>query len=187
LQLLSWWAAIFILALAIKSDRIAMQWGFDGKPTWYAPKFVGLWFTVALALAVRLLIGDASTYVPERVRAAELGLLMFSIIVAAVHLLIIRDCRTRKLKQFQLPWPFRHCEEAKLTKHPVRMSRSFASLWIASLAACNEVVGMQTTEANKRGWQEAVRHDDRVTAGESEASRSILLQEVLRIEQPIKE
>jgi hypothetical protein len=31
----------------IRSDRIAMQWGLDGKPTWYAPKWLALlsgWF-----------------------------------------------------------------------------------------------------------------------------------------------
>ena len=33
----------------IKSGRMAMQWGFDGKPTWSAPKAVGLWGTVMLA------------------------------------------------------------------------------------------------------------------------------------------
>jgi hypothetical protein len=28
----------------IKSNRMAMQWRFDGKPTWHAPKLLGLWF-----------------------------------------------------------------------------------------------------------------------------------------------
>jgi hypothetical protein len=74
----------------IRGDRIAMQWGFDGEPTWYAPKAVGLWGMVAFALAVRLLIWAASSYVPEKVHGAEIGLLLFSVIVAAVHLLMLR-------------------------------------------------------------------------------------------------
>jgi hypothetical protein len=49
----------------IKSRRIAMQWGTDGEPTWYARKALGLWGMVAFALAVRLLIWAASTYTPE--------------------------------------------------------------------------------------------------------------------------
>jgi hypothetical protein len=27
----------------IKRERVAMQWRSDGKPTWYAPKWVALW------------------------------------------------------------------------------------------------------------------------------------------------
>jgi hypothetical protein len=36
-----------------QGERIAMQWGFDGKPTWHAPKQIGLWSMVALIPAVR--------------------------------------------------------------------------------------------------------------------------------------
>jgi hypothetical protein len=50
----------------IRSDRMAMQWGFDGEPTWYAPKAVGLWGIVAFALAVRLLIWAAFGKGPRR-------------------------------------------------------------------------------------------------------------------------
>ena len=69
---------------------MAMQWGLDGEPTWYAPKAVGLWGMVVFALAVRLLIWIASTYAPEKVHGAEIGLLLFSVIVAAVHVLTLR-------------------------------------------------------------------------------------------------
>ncbi|MDE5452328.1 hypothetical protein GWE18_05470 [Bradyrhizobium sp. CSA112] len=69
---------------------MAMQWGLDGEPTWGAPKAVGLWGMVAFALAVRLLIWVASTYAPEKVHGAEIGLLLFSVIVAAVHVLTLR-------------------------------------------------------------------------------------------------
>ncbi len=59
----AFWAAIavmigcnFYFSPRILTDRIAMQWGFDGKPTWHAPKFVGLWGSVVFALVVRGLI-----------------------------------------------------------------------------------------------------------------------------------
>ncbi|MBR1121865.1 hypothetical protein JQ628_10115 [Bradyrhizobium lablabi] len=74
----------------IRSDRIAMQWGLDGQPTWHASKAVGLWGMVAFALAVRLLIWALSTYAPSKVHGVELGLLLFSITIAASHALLLR-------------------------------------------------------------------------------------------------
>jgi hypothetical protein len=44
-----------------------MQWGFDGKPTWYAPKQVALWGMVLFMLAIRFFIWLASTYAPQSV------------------------------------------------------------------------------------------------------------------------
>jgi hypothetical protein len=91
-----WAAVIFIVACnlyygpRIASDRIAMQWGLDGKPTWFAPKGVALWGMVAFVLAVRLLIWTAMTYVPDKVNGPEVGLLLFSIIAAVVHLWVLR-------------------------------------------------------------------------------------------------
>lgn len=91
-----WPALIFIIACnlyygpRIASDRIAMQWELDGKPTWFAPKSVALWGMVAFVLAVRLLTWAAMTYVPDHVNGPETGLLLFSIIVAAVQLWVLR-------------------------------------------------------------------------------------------------
>src|ERR687884_401546 len=74
----------------ITNGQIAMQWGLD-RPTWYASKAVGLWSMVAFALAVRLLIWILSTYAPSKVHGAEVGLLLLSLIVAASHVLVIRQ------------------------------------------------------------------------------------------------
>ncbi|WP_156042137.1 DUF1648 domain-containing protein [Bradyrhizobium sp. URHD0069] len=74
----------------IRYNRMAMQWGFNGQPTWYAPKALGLWGMVAFALAIRLLIWAASTYVPEKLHGADIGLLLFSVIVAVVHVITLR-------------------------------------------------------------------------------------------------
>ena len=70
----------------IKGERIPMQWGLDGKPTWSAPKQIALWGTVAFMLAVRLLIWTASTYIPSQVHGVEIGILGLSATVVAAHL-----------------------------------------------------------------------------------------------------
>jgi uncharacterized membrane protein len=71
-------------------NQIVMQWGADGQPTWRASRAIGLWGAVAFALAVRLLIYVLSIYAPSRVHGAEVGLLLFSIIIAASHFLVLR-------------------------------------------------------------------------------------------------
>ena len=73
----------------IRSDRIAMQWGFDGKPTWYAPKQIGIWAVPALMLVVRLFIWAAMTWLPARVHWPELGIALLSVIAAGVHVFIL--------------------------------------------------------------------------------------------------
>jgi hypothetical protein len=66
-----------------------MQWGLDGKPTWSAPKRPALWGMLALMLAVRGIIWAAMTYIPEKVHSPELGLVLFSIIIALAHLFML--------------------------------------------------------------------------------------------------
>jgi hypothetical protein len=74
----------------IADDRVAMQWGIDGRPTWYAPKAIGLWGMVGFALAVRLFIWIASTYVPTKVHGVETGLLIASVVIAASYAFILK-------------------------------------------------------------------------------------------------
>jgi hypothetical protein len=92
----AFWPAIAFMVLCslyfgvrIKSDRMVMQWGFDGKPIWSAPKAVGLWMTVVIALFTRFLIWAAMTYFPQTVHHAESGLLMSSIIFAVLHVIVL--------------------------------------------------------------------------------------------------
>jgi hypothetical protein len=73
----------------IRSDRIAMQWGFDGKPTWHAPKQIGIWAVPAVMLVVRLFIWAAMTWLPARVHWPELGIALLSVIAAGVHVFIL--------------------------------------------------------------------------------------------------
>lgn len=77
----------------IKRERVAMQWRSDGKPTWHAPKWVALWGMVAFMLAVRLIIWLASTYAPQSVHGAELGVVLFSVIVTAAHLFVLKTAQ----------------------------------------------------------------------------------------------
>ena len=92
----AFWPAIASMVLCslyfgarIKSDRMVMQWGFDGKPSWSAPKAVGLWVAVVIALFTRFLIWAAMTYFPQTVHHAESGLLMSSIIFAVLHVIVL--------------------------------------------------------------------------------------------------
>jgi hypothetical protein len=96
-DLVFWPAVAFVAGCSlhyrprIKGDRVAMQWGLDGKPTWYASKRTALWWIVALMLAVRLLISAAMIYMPDRVNSPEIGLTLFSVVIAAAHLWILRS------------------------------------------------------------------------------------------------
>jgi hypothetical protein len=77
----------------IKGERMAMQWGVDGRPTWSAPKQIALWGMLAFMLAVRLLIWAASTYAPSRVHGVEIGILGVSVTAVAAHLYTLMAAR----------------------------------------------------------------------------------------------
>ncbi len=86
-------AASLYYAPRITSERVAMQWGWDGKPTWTAPKQFALWGMVAFMLALRLFIWFAETYLPQHVRGVEIGIAGVGIIAAAVHVFVLRKAR----------------------------------------------------------------------------------------------
>jgi hypothetical protein len=77
-------------AQRIKGDRIAMQWNFGGKPTWHASKFAGMWGPIAFAVIVRLVIWAAQTYTPDKVHGVDIGLVLFSVIIATVHAVTLK-------------------------------------------------------------------------------------------------
>ena len=74
----------------LRRERVAMQWRSDGTPTWHAPKRVALWGVVPFMLGVRLIIWLASAYAPQTVHGAELGIVLFSVIVAAAHVFVLK-------------------------------------------------------------------------------------------------
>lgn len=91
-----WLASIMMIASSLYSapriarDRIAMQWGFDGKPTWFAPKPIGLWALIALALGIRAIIWAATTWMPHRVHGADIGVAVVSVTLLVSHLFVLR-------------------------------------------------------------------------------------------------
>jgi hypothetical protein len=74
----------------VTAPRLPMQWGFDRKPTWFAPRLVALWFSVGLAVLVRLFILVLETHAPEKLNKASLGLILFSVIIATAHVIHMR-------------------------------------------------------------------------------------------------
>jgi hypothetical protein len=79
-------AVSIVFAGRTTAPRLPMQWRLTGEPTWYAPRLVALWFLVGLAVLVRLVLVVVETYAPERLHGASLGLILFSVIIAVVHL-----------------------------------------------------------------------------------------------------
>jgi ABC-type branched-subunit amino acid transport system permease subunit len=73
----------------IAQDRIAMQWGFDGKPTWFAPKPLGVWGLIVFALVVRALIWAAITWIPHLVHGADLAIMLIAVTVVVSHLFVL--------------------------------------------------------------------------------------------------
>jgi apolipoprotein N-acyltransferase len=90
-------AAVALIACAnlyygprIPQKRIAMQWGLDGKPTWYAPKSAYLWGILAFVILVRAMIWAFVTYAPQTVHGLGAGIISFAITVALAHIFILK-------------------------------------------------------------------------------------------------
>src|SRR5580704_11630969 len=75
----------------ISSGKVAMQWGLDGKPTWFAPKWLALWGMIPFMLAVRLFIWAAVTYTPQYVHGTEAGVLAFSAVMVLTQVYILNE------------------------------------------------------------------------------------------------
>jgi hypothetical protein len=78
----------------IEQARIAMQWRSDGAPIWYAPKWLAMWGVIFFMIAARLFIWLASTYEPQSVHGVELGIVIFSVVIAGSHLYVLMKART---------------------------------------------------------------------------------------------
>jgi hypothetical protein len=73
----------------IDRERIAMQWGRNGEPTWHAPKWFAMWGMVVFMGAVRFFIWLASTYAPQSTHGVELGI----VVAAGSHLFLLMKAR----------------------------------------------------------------------------------------------
>jgi hypothetical protein len=81
--------ANILLSASITAERVPMQWGFDGKPTWYAPKIVGVWGPLVFALAIRTGIYAAQIYIPDKIRGLEFGLAGMGVVFAISHAFLL--------------------------------------------------------------------------------------------------
>jgi hypothetical protein len=70
----------------IRVERIAMQWDATGKPTWFAPKWLAVWWGVAMLALLRLIIWVGLTYFPAKTHQPELGMVIGSFVVAMSYL-----------------------------------------------------------------------------------------------------
>jgi hypothetical protein len=81
--------AVVVIAIAtvrygtrIDSIRIPMQWGFDGNPTWFAPRLIGLWFPLIIGVLVGGVMLFAGLSGEPQGNRIWYGLIAFSLIVA---------------------------------------------------------------------------------------------------------
>lgn len=66
----------------ITALRIPMQWGVDGKPTWLAPRLIGIWFSFVFTAAVATFLLTLAHYQPQ----ALTGLIGAMAIVIATNM-----------------------------------------------------------------------------------------------------
>jgi hypothetical protein len=72
---------------SIESEKIPMQWGSDGRPAWFAPRLVGVWFQLYFLFAVGgVLIALAFFVEPEKIPVLCLSIILVSATTAAAHL-----------------------------------------------------------------------------------------------------
>jgi len=53
----------------ITSRRIPMQWGTDGRPAWFAPRFIGLWFSFGVTAAFSAFLLALALHDPQKLTA----------------------------------------------------------------------------------------------------------------------
>jgi hypothetical protein len=70
----------------VTTAMLPMQWSISGEPTWFAPRLVALWFSVGIAVGVRLVILLMEVYNPKKLHETSIGLILFSVIIAVVHI-----------------------------------------------------------------------------------------------------
>lgn len=102
-------ALIFMIWTSLRAGRrlpdharIPMQWGLDGKPTWTAPRAVGLWFTpvlggLILGFVAALLWLGAPTTDATRPDAAVFVQLLVAASLAGAHFLHLRHVLRRAI------------------------------------------------------------------------------------------
>ncbi|WP_157577962.1 hypothetical protein [Roseivivax halodurans] len=72
------------------ATHLPMQWGLNGKPTWFAPRVIGLTFTPVLAISVTGFIfvveGRAEAHIAALVAVAFLAAHLLHLMLVYRHL-----------------------------------------------------------------------------------------------------
>lgn len=66
----------------ITSQKIPMQWGSNGTPTWFAPRLVGLWFSFGFTTIVSAVLLILALYHPQKLT----GLIVAMVIVTGTNM-----------------------------------------------------------------------------------------------------
>jgi apolipoprotein N-acyltransferase len=66
----------------ITASRIPMQWGTNGRPTWFAPRLVGLWFSFGFTAIVSAFLLVLAYYQPQQL----MGLIAAIVIVIGTNM-----------------------------------------------------------------------------------------------------
>jgi hypothetical protein len=59
-------SCMFYFSRRIKGDLMAVQWDATGKPTWFAPKWLAVWWGVTLLALLRLIVWVGIAYFPTK-------------------------------------------------------------------------------------------------------------------------
>jgi len=71
----------------IATSKVPMQWGVDGKPTWYAPRSLGLWWMLGFMLIVGGGLLAMTRFVEsEKVTGLSYSLILLSVTTAAIQI-----------------------------------------------------------------------------------------------------
>ena len=79
-------AASLYFGQRIRIQEIPMQWGFDGRPIWYAPRIIGLWWMLYFAIVVGIgLLVLAHFATGAKAGNLWLAVMLFSVIATVVQ------------------------------------------------------------------------------------------------------
>jgi hypothetical protein len=64
-----------------------MQWGFDGQPTWYAPKWVALYAPILVTMfgVPLFLTGFDFAFPPPMAQRSAIGLIVFGAVMGTTY------------------------------------------------------------------------------------------------------
>ncbi|WP_426612009.1 hypothetical protein [Bradyrhizobium sp. McL0616] len=84
----------------ITAPRVPMQWGTNGRPTWFAPRLVGLWFSFGFTAIVSVVLLVLAHYEPQKLT----GLIVAIAIVIGTNMWV-QAYHLKRVSQWQTEPP----------------------------------------------------------------------------------